>query len=127
MKRLLAGTLVLAIVMAAGMARGGESPTGTWKWEVKLNDQTIDLSLKLNQEVDNLSCALTGPGGETEIQDGKFNDGDLSFTVVRERNGQKMTFKYTGKVSGDTIKGKTEIDRDGQTSSRDWEANRSKD
>ena len=45
MKRLLAGTLVLAIVMAAGIARGAESPTGTWKWEVKLNDQTIDLSL----------------------------------------------------------------------------------
>jgi hypothetical protein len=127
MKQLLAGTLVLAIVMAAGMARGAERPTGTWKWEVKVNDQTIDLSLKLKQEGDKLTGALTGPGGETEIQDGKYKDGDLSFTVLRERNGQKMTFKYTGKVSGDTIKGKTDIDRDGQTSSRDWEAKRSKD
>lgn len=127
MKQLLAGTLVLAIVMTAGLARAAESPTGTWKWEVKVNDQTIDLSLKLKQEGDKLTGALTGPGGETEIQDGKYKDGDLSFTVVRERNGQKMTFKYTGKVSGDTIKGKTDIDRDGQTSSRDWDAKRSKD
>ena len=127
MKQLLAGTLVLAAVMTAGMARAAENPTGTWKWEVKINEQTIDLSLKLKQESDKLTGRLTGPGGETEIQDGKFKDGDLSFTVVRERNGQKMTFKYTGKVSGDTIKGKTEIDRDGQTSSRDWDANRSKD
>ena len=127
MKQLLAGTLVLAIVMTAGMARAAESPTGTWKWEVKVNEQTIDLSLKLKQDGDKLTGALTGPGGDTEIQDGTYKDGDLSFTVVRERNGQKMTFKYTGKVSGDTIKGKTEIDRDGQTSSRDWEANRSKD
>ena len=127
MKQLLAGTLVQAIVMTAGLARAAESPTGTWKWEVKVNDQTIDLSLKLKQEGDKLTGALTGPGGETEIQDGKYKDGDLSFTVVRERNGQKMTFKYTGKVSGDTIKGKTDIDRDGQTSSRDWDAKRSKD
>ncbi len=127
MKQLLSGTLVLAIVMAAGTVRGAESPTGTWKWEVKVNDQTIELSLKLKQDGDKLTGALTGPGGETEIQDGKSKDGDLSFTVVRERNGQKMTFKYTGKVSGDTIKGKTDIDRDGQTSSRDWDAKRSKD
>ena len=127
MKQLLAGTLVLAIVMTAGMARAAENPTGTWKWEVKVSDQTIDLSLKLKQDGDKLTGALTGSGGETEIQDGKYKDGDLSFTVVRERNGQKMTFKYTGKVSGDTIKGKTDIDRDGQTSSRDWDAKRSKD
>jgi hypothetical protein len=127
MKQFLAGTLVLAIVMTAGMVRAAESPTGTWKWEVKVNEQTIDLSLKLKQDGDKLTGALTGPGGETEIQDGKYKDGDLSFTVVRERNGQKMTFKYTGKVSGDTIKGKTDIDRDGQTSSRDWDAKRSKD
>jgi hypothetical protein len=127
MKQILSGTLILAIVTAAGMARGAEGPTGTWKWEVKLNDQTIDLSLKLKQEGEKLTGALTGPGGETEIQDGKYKDGDLSFTVLRERNGQKVTFKYTGKFSGDTIKGKTDIDRDGQTSSRDWEAKRSKD
>ena len=59
---------------------------------------------------------------ETAIQDGTCKDGAVSFTVVRERNGQNMTFKYTGKVSGDTIKGKSEIERDGQTQSRDWEA-----
>ena len=38
-----------------------------------------------------------------------------------------MTTKYTGKVSGDTIKGKTERERDGQTQSRDWEAKRAKE
>ena len=57
-------------------------------------------------------------GKETPIQDAKYKDGDLSFTVVRETNGQKMTIKKTGKVSGDTIKGKTEFERDGQTQSR---------
>jgi hypothetical protein len=34
--------------------------------------------------------------------------------------------KYQGKVDGDTIKGKTERERNGQTMSRDWEAKREK-
>jgi hypothetical protein len=64
---------------------------------------------------------------ETAIEDGKFKDGEVSFKVTRERNGQKLTTKFSGKVSGDTIKGKIEFERDGQTQSRDWEAKRAKD
>ena len=35
-----------------------------------------------------------------------------------------MTTTYTGKVIGDTIKGKTRSERDGKPQSRDWEAKR---
>jgi hypothetical protein len=127
MKRILASAIALAIVLVAGSARAEENPNGTWKWDVTFNNQTFDLSLKLKQDGEKLAGTLTGPAGDTEIQDGKYKDGELSFTVIRERNWQKMTFKYNGKVSGDTIKGKTTIDRDGQTTDRDWEAKRSKD
>ena len=61
---------------------------------------------------------------ETKIDDGTFKDGEVSFTVTRERNGQKFTMKYKGKVSGDTIKGKTESDRNGESQTRDWNAKR---
>jgi hypothetical protein len=127
MKRLLVSAVALAISAAASGVRADDSPTGTWKWEVKFNDQTFDLTLKLKQEGDKLTGTLTGPNGDTAIQDGQVKDGALSFTVVRERNGQKMTFKYEGKVKDDTITGKTNIERDGQTQSRDWEAKRSKE
>jgi hypothetical protein len=46
--------------------------------------------------------------------------------VVREFNGNKFTIKYSGTVSGDTIKGKSEFERDGETQSREWEAKRQK-
>ena len=127
MKQFLVAPLVLTFVAVAGLARAAENPTGTWKWEVKVNDQSIDIALKLKLDDDKLTGSINSPLGETAIQDGKYKDGDLSFTVLRERDGQKMTFKYTGKVSGDTIKGKTEIERNGETSSRDWEAKRAKE
>src|SRR5208337_1451638 len=95
---------------------------GTWKWTVEFGGQTHEMALKLTSEGDKLTGTLARDGEETAIQDAKCKDGELSFTVIRERDGQKMTFKYTGKVSGDTIKGKSEVERDGQTQSRDWEA-----
>jgi hypothetical protein len=44
--------------------------------------------------------------------------------VTREFNGNKVVMKYSGKVSGDTIKGKSESQRDGQPQTRDWVAKR---
>ena len=47
--------------------------------------------------------------------------------IKRELNGNTMLSKYTGKLSGDTIKGKMSVDRNGQTMERDWEAKREPD
>ncbi len=130
MKRLLAATLVLAIFGAATLARADDkpNPTGTWKWTVKFGDQTREMKLKLKLEGDTLSGAMLGRDGkENPIQDAKYKDGEVSFKVVRERNGTKMTSNYTGKVSGDTITGKIQFERDGNSQSRDWEAKRDKD
>jgi len=128
MKRFLAATFVLVIVGAAAIARADDkpSPTGTWKWEVTFNNQVRATTLKLKLEDKKLTGAIVGRDGqETAIQDAKFENGTVSFTVVRERNGQKTTRKYTGKLSGDTLKGKSEFERNGETQSGDWEAKRS--
>ena len=129
MRRLLTAALVFALASLAGAARADDKagPTGTWKWTVERGDQKFDLTLKLKAEGDKLTGTLSRNDQETKIEDGTFKDGEVSFTVVREINGNKLTFKYKGKVEGDTIKGKTEFERDGQTMERDWEAKRAKD
>ena len=130
MRRLTAAALVLAAAALVGVARADDkaNPTGTWKWTVKFNDQSVDMSLKLKMEGDKLTGTYVGRDNkETPIEDATYKDGELSFKVTRERNGQKFTVNYTGKVSGDTITGKTEFERDGQKQSRDWEAKRAKD
>jgi hypothetical protein len=130
MKRLVAAALVLALVGLAGVARAADKadPTGTWKWTVTFGGQERQQTLVLKLDDGKLTGHMLGRDNqEIPIEDGACKDGEVSFKVTRERNGQKFTTKYTGKVEGDTLKGKSEFERDGQTQSRDWEAKRSKD
>ena len=130
MRRLFVAALVVTLAGSVGALRADDkaNPTGTWKWTVMRNNQSREATLKLKLDGDKLTGAMVGQNGqETPIEDGQFKDGEVSFKVTRERQGNKITTKYTGKVSGDTIKGKIESERNGQPQSRDWEAKRSKD
>lgn len=126
-RRLLVVPAALAMLLVAAQVRAEDNPTGTWKWTMTFNNQSRDVTLKLKLDGGKLTGSISGRTADTEISDGQYKDGDISFTVTRERNGQKFTSKYSGKLSGDEIKGKIESERDGQTTSRDWDAKRSKD
>jgi hypothetical protein len=128
MRRLVAAALVAALVAPlAARAADKDDPTGTWKWTVSFGGQDRDLAVKLKADGGKLTGAFIGPDGkETPIEDGKCKDGEVSFKVTRERDGNKFTIKFKGKVSGDTLKGKTEFERNGETMMRDWEAKRAK-
>lgn len=129
MKQFVMAVAVLAVVAVTGVVRAEEkaNPTGTWKWTFQMGERKIESTLKLKLEGDKLTGAIVGRNNqETAIQDAKYKDGELSFKVVRERDGRKMESKYSGKVSGDTIKGKIESEREGKAQSRDWEAKRAK-
>jgi hypothetical protein len=127
-RRLLAPVLVLAIVAIAGAARAADNPTGTWKFDTMgANNQKMTVTLELKLDGDKLSGDLVGRNGnKTAVSDATYKDGDIAFTVVRERAGVKTTTKYTGKLSGDEIKGKIERERNGQTNTQDWDAKREK-
>jgi len=130
MRQLVATALVGALIGTAGMVQAADkpNPTGTWKWSVEARGQSREMTLKLKLDGDKLTGAMLGRNNqETAISDAKYKDGELAFSIVRERNGQKMTVKYTGKLSENTIKGKMEFQREGQSQSRDWEAKRAGD
>ena len=130
MRRLTLVAVAVALVGLAGVARAEDkpNPTGTWKWSVTFGDQKRDFTLKLKLDGDKLTGGFIGPDGkETPIEDATYKDGEVAFKVTRERNGQKFVVNYKGKVSGDTLTGKTEFERNGEKQSRDWEAKRAKD
>ena len=122
--------LATALPAAAQDAKKAGSVDGNWTWSFTTqNGETYETRAKLKQDGVKLTGVIIGRNNnETEIKDGKINDkGEISFSVTRERQGQTMTQKYTGKLEGDTIKGKVERERDGETRSTDWEAKRAKD
>jgi hypothetical protein len=130
MKQCVMAMLVFVLPAMAGTAAAKDqpNPTGTWKWTINAGGQSREATLKLNLDGGKLTGAVLGRDGkEIAIQDANYKDGEVSFSVTRERNGQKVQTKYQGKVEGDTIKGKIEFERDGQTQSRDWEAKRAKE
>jgi len=130
MKRVFVTALVVILAGSFSAVRADDkaNPTGTWKWTVNFGGQEREMTLKLKLEGDKLTGSMPGRNGqETAIEDGQYKDGEISFKVTRERQGNKFTIKYTGKFAGDTIKGKTEFEREGQTQSRDWEAKRAKE
>jgi hypothetical protein len=127
MKRMFAAAAVVALLLVARPVSADDA-TGTWKWSITFNNNTREASAKLKQEGEKLTGVYVGGQNNTEtpIEDGSVKDNKVSFKVVREFNGNRFTVKYAGTLSGDTIKGKTSFDRDGQTMERDWEAKRQK-
>src|SRR5438874_1399110 len=104
--------------------------SGKWKWTMqRQNGGGREVTLSLKQEGNKLTGTISGIGfgGETEIQDGSFKDGQVTFKVTRTRAGQDVTTTYTGKLQGDTIKGVVDTDMRGNKIPRDWEAHRVKE
>ena len=115
-------------------AADASSVAGKWKstTTVNGNERTTTFTFKVDGDKITGTVSGGGRGGaaatETDISEATFKDGTLSFEVTRERNGNKFTTKYSGKLDGDTIKGT--IERPGRNGGdpvkTDWEAKRDK-
>ena len=93
--------LLMCLLAALALAA---DPSGKWSYETqgRRGPQTVTLTLKASGDA--LTGSISGGrGGDVEISDGKVNGDDISFSVVREFQGNQFTTKYTGKISGDTM------------------------
>lgn len=111
-----------ALALAAFTTFGGDKNAGIWKWS--LPGQNGDTILNLKQDGEKLTGSYTNQFGKAEITDGSLKDGDITFKVKREFNGQAFVIKYSGKIFGDKITGKCEFDVNGETRALKWEAKR---
>jgi hypothetical protein len=129
----LAVWLVMGVRAASTLAQDKPDATGTWKWtqQGRQGGNPTDWTAKLKQEGEKVTGTVSGTFGgqptEMAISDGTFKDGTLTFNIVREFNEQRRVTKYSGKLDGDTIKGKMERERQGEKVETDWEAKRVKE
>lgn len=122
--------LIVFGTAAAVQAETKVDPSGTWQWvaEGRNGGPSRTNTLVLKVEGEKLTGTLTTPGRnntnvDTKIDDATLKGDEISFSITREFNGNKIVAKYTGKVTADSIKGKIEgKNRNGDAQSRDWEA-----
>jgi hypothetical protein len=102
--------------------------TGTWQWTMDYGMWKAQMTLKLKQQGDKLTGKIKADNRrETDIKDGKFKKGKVSFSVERDRDGLKTVTQYAGTIDGDTIKGTLESDFGLGLRSFDWAAKRVND
>ena len=95
---------LLSCALAAVVAFAADA-TGKWSFEQQGRNGTQTVTLTLKADGDNLTGNISGGrGGPVDISDGKVSGDAISFTVVREFQGNKLTSKYNGKLSGDELK-----------------------
>ena len=120
---------VLLLTAVATQAQDAEKAdaTGTWTWTAQGRNggEAREITLKLKQEGEKVTGAMSGrQGNDTPITNGKITCDEVSFDVTREFQGNSMTQKYNGKIAGHTITGKISSERDGQAREREWVAKR---
>jgi hypothetical protein len=125
-----AALLVLSL-SGASAADDKVNVTGTWKSEFTTQDGTKrETTYKLKQDGEKLTgtvSAFRQGGQDTEISDGTVKGNEISFKVKRQRQNQEIVTTYTGKIEGDTIKGKAVTGEGDNKRERDFEAKRAKE
>jgi hypothetical protein len=113
-------------VIGAADAADKDDPTGTWKLKTKLGKKDVEQTLKIEVKDGKVTGTITAGKMEGKLEDGAFKDGELTFTVTREVKDVKVTTKYTGKVTGDSIKGTSTTDFNGKEFKSEFEGTKEK-
>ena len=126
-------TLALAGLGAARLLAADEEPAkaphpleGSWRWNFTMPDGTTvrpKLILAV-QEGKVTGTTSFRPDSESPITNAVIKGDELSFQVIRDRDGQQIVTTYTGKWDAKSIKGKVESNWAGEKQSYDWEAKR---
>lgn len=123
-------TLVALMAIVPGGFANAQStseatPSGTWKWSSEIDGQTINSVLTLEAEGKEVTGSYKDQNIEAEIEEGKFEDGKLSFEMSAELQGQDLHAAFVGKVADATIDGEVSLEYDGeQLGDYDWTPDR---
>ena len=132
--RILAATFVASCLMS--VAAFAADATGSWKWTQigRQGGTPQEITAKFTAKDGKLTGTVTQPGRgggapmDVEISDGSVKGDTVSFSLVREFNGNKIVTKYEGKLDGDSIKGTMLAPGRGgaEPTPREWAASRAK-
>src|SRR5262245_7461559 len=117
--------LVMAWALYATAAEdAAKSPLdGTWLWNFTMPDGAhVTPRVKFRMKDGELTgTSRFRPGAEAPLTNIVFQNGQVSFDVVREYFGERVVTHYSGKLEGTEIKGKI-TSNSGEKQIYDWDA-----
>jgi beta-glucosidase len=106
---------------------GSANLTGEWIWTIRdMNGNPVEAPMILKQEGNSVTGKFArGPDRWLEIENGKVNGREFSWTVKRDRpDGATMTYEMSGRLEGNQITGQARTQMDGNDITVDWSAKR---
>ena len=127
MKAILTAAVMFGLCGLAPAADAKADPAGTWKCEYEIGGQKREATLAIKKDGDKLTGMMTSQDKqEAKLNNLKFKDGELTFSVERKVNDMTFHVEYKLKVEGDKIKGKGAVDAGGEKREFDFEGKREK-
>jgi len=120
--------LLLALGNLTRTAETTANPTGTWHWTAPANPdgQVPKVTFDLELQGDILTGTITKTAGTRSITNGVVKGDQISFQVFSTGHAGKSVATYSGKLTGDVIKGNLEIEVADKKFSSAWEVQRYK-
>jgi hypothetical protein len=97
-----------------------EDVLGLWELHLDTPNGAIEPRLTITKDEKGLHGAYSSPFGDREAKSIEFKDGQLSWEISGERDGNSFKVVYRGKPEGDKIKGSADFDFGGNTGSMDF-------
>jgi hypothetical protein len=100
---------------------------GEWNFSMSGPTGEVPALLTLKQAGTTVTGTFDFSGRKLTVEGGKFEDGQLSMTVKRDRpSGGNAVYQMTAKLAGDTLEGTTSTDFMGNPATSPWKATRKK-
>lgn len=104
-----------------------ENAAGRWQWKMRVAGGSRDFDVTIDQLYQQIELKPLVAGGPAKVLLPKLRNDQISFTLVRDFGlPQEVHFEFSGRVRGDTIRGRVRVIGERATGSRfeDWSATR---
>ncbi len=99
MKRAALALLTAAFIAPAALdAQDAKDFVGEWESTIETERGTFTTTYVFTMDGDMLKGTMSGRMGETEIDEVKYTDGEITFSLTRDMRGESMTFTYTARI-----------------------------
>jgi hypothetical protein len=106
---------LLALIFAFASLCLAADISGKWKADYTTDGGTArTTTFEFKVDGANFTGKIISASGDAAIKDGKIKGDEITFTVIRNFNGDHVKINYKGKVSDDSIQFNVQFgDRDG--------------